>query len=201
VTTILLIRHGQTDAVDRYIAGTAEGTPLNAEGERQADRLAAALRDVPLAAVAASPLTRTRQTAEPIARVHGLDTRIVPGLLEFEFGDWTGARFSEVDFDPHWQRFNAVRSLVSPPGGELMLQVQQRVVSALLELAAACPDGCVAAVSHGDVIRAALMYFLGMPLDFVHRLEVAPASISIVTLDGHAPVVRRVNGDSAAGVR
>jgi probable phosphomutase (TIGR03848 family) len=199
VTTILLIRHGQTDAVDRYIAGTAEGTPLNDEGRRQAERLAAALRDIPLAAVAASPLTRTRQTADPIARTHALQPCIVAGLGEFEFGAWTGARFQDLDRDERWQRFNAVRSLVAPPAGELMLQVQSRAVSALLDLAAAYPDQRVVAVSHGDVIRAALMYFLGIPLDFVHRLEIAPASVSVVMLDGHAPVVRRVNGDSADG--
>jgi len=197
VTTVLLIRHGQTDAVDRYIAGTAEGTPLNAEGRQQVERLAANLRDVPLAAIAASPLTRTRETAEPIARSQGLHTRIVAGLAEFEFGEWTGAPFRDIDADPRWRRFNSVRSLVSPPGGELMLQVQQRAVSALLDLAANFPDAHLAVVSHGDVIRAALMFFLGIPLDFVHRLEVSPASVSVVLLDGNAPIVRRVNGDSA----
>ena len=87
--------------------------------------------------------------------------------------------------------------MVRAPGGELMLDVQQRAVAALLKIAATFPDGRVAAVSHGDVIRAALMYFLGIPLDLVHRFEVSPASVSIVTLDPNGPVVRRVNGDSA----
>jgi probable phosphomutase (TIGR03848 family) len=196
VTTVLLVRHGQTDAIDRYIAGTADGTSLNRTGRLQAEALAERLRDLPLAAVASSPLTRTRETAEPIARSHGLDIEFVPAFGEFEFGDWTGRSFQELDADPQWHRFNGVRSLTRAPQGELMLDVQRRAVSALLEMADARPDARVVVVSHGDVIRAALMYFLGMPLDHVHRLEISAASISIVTLDANGPVVRQVNGDS-----
>src|SRR4051812_35397627 len=103
---MLLVRHGQTDAINRYIAGTADGTPLNGDGRLQAERLAAALRDVPLAAVVSSPLLRTRETAAPIARAHGLDVEIVPAFGEFEFGAWTGRPFSDLDPDPAWQRFN-----------------------------------------------------------------------------------------------
>jgi len=195
---MLLIRHGQTDAIDNYIAGTAEGTPLNSAGRRQAQRLGETLRDLPVAAVVSSPLTRTRETADAIARPHRLAVELVPTLGEFEFGLWTGRRFDDLDADPCWRRFNVVRSVTRPPGGELMLDVQRRAVSTLLDLAHSHSDACIVAVSHGDVIRAALMYFLGMPLDFLHRLEVSAASISIVTLDSGAPVVRQVNGDSAA---
>jgi probable phosphoglycerate mutase len=196
VTTILLIRHGQTDAIDRYIAGTADGTPLNAAGRLQVERLAGYLRNAPLAAVVSSPLTRALETAEPIARSHGVEIQPAAAFAEFEVGRWTGRRFQELDADPEWQQFNAIRSLVRAPGGELMIEVQHRAVSALLDLAGAFPDASVAVVSHGDVIRAAVMYFLGMPLDMVHRLEVAPASVSTVTLDRNGPVVRRVNADS-----
>jgi broad specificity phosphatase PhoE len=197
VTTFLLVRHGQTEAIDHYVAGTAEGTPLNRTGRLQAERLVETLRGVPLAAVACSPLTRTRETAEPIARAHGLDLEVLDRLGEFEFGAWTGRRFHELDSDPRWRQFNALRSLTRAPDGELMLDVQRRVVAMLLDMADARPNAHVVVVSHGDVIRAALMYFLGMPLDHVHRLEVAAASISIVTLDVNGPVVRQVNGDSA----
>jgi probable phosphoglycerate mutase len=196
VTTVLLIRHGDTDAVDHYIAGTAEGTPLNSNGRRQVERLADYLRDLPLTALACSPLLRARETAGPIARTHGLEIRLAPDFAEFEFGAWTGRTFQQLQADPLWQRFNAVRSVVRAPGGELMLEVQQRAVAGLLDLAAAYPDGTVAVVSHGDVIRAALMFFLGIPLDFVHRLEVGPASVNVVTLGTGGAVVRRVNVDT-----
>jgi broad specificity phosphatase PhoE len=198
VTTFLLIRHGHTDAVDAYIAGTAAGTPLSEFGRRQVNVLTERLRGVPLTAVLASPLTRTIETATPIARSHDLDLHVQPAFGEFEFGAWTGRRFrDDLDADPLWQRFNRVRSLTRPPQGELMLDVQQRAITALQAAAATFPGGRVAVVSHGDVIRAALMYILGMPLDLVHRLEVSPASVSIVTLDADGGVVRQVNGDNA----
>ncbi|MCU1383602.1 MAG: Phosphoglycerate mutase [Acidobacteria bacterium] len=201
MTAILLIRHGLTDAINQYVAGTGEGTPLNAEGRAQVARLSARLRDVRMTAVLSSPLIRTRETAEAIAQVHHLPVEIVAGLTEFEFGEWTGRPFRELDADPEWQRFNRVRGLTRPPGGELMLDVQQRAVTALLEAAATYPGGRVVVVSHADVIRAALMYFLGIPLDLVHRLEIAPASVSIVTIDPNGAVVRRVNGDNADEAR
>jgi probable phosphoglycerate mutase len=196
VTRLLLIRHGQTDAVDRYLAGTAAGVPLNETGRAQAERLAVLLRQVPLSAVASSPLTRTRETAAPIAESHGLDVQVVPRLTEFDVGQWTGRTFRELEPDPEWRRFNAVRSIVRPPGGELMIEVQQRAVSALFDLAAEHSEQTIAVVSHADVIRAALMFFLGIPIDLLHRLDIAPARISIVTLNGYTPVVTQVNGDS-----
>ena len=78
-----------------------------------------------------------------------------------------------------------------------MLDVQRRVIDALLALRRRVNARAIAVVSHGDVIRAALVYFLGMPLDLFNRLDVAPAKISIVDLDDHAIVVRQVNGDTA----
>jgi broad specificity phosphatase PhoE len=197
VTTLLLIRHGQTDAIDHYVAGTADGTPLNADGRAQVARLAARLRDRPITAVVASPLTRTRETAATVAAPHRLAVDTAAGLGEFEFGDWTGRTFRDLDADTQWQRFNRVRSLTAAPGGELMLDVQRRTIAELIRIAAKYPDGCVAVVSHGDVIRAALMYFLGIPLDFVHRLEIGPASVSVVAIDVNGAVVRRVNGNNA----
>jgi probable phosphoglycerate mutase len=197
VTTLLLIRHGQTDAIDQYVAGTAEGTPLNAVGRAQVARLAARLRDRPITAIVASPLTRTRETAAAVAEPHRVAVETAADLGEFEFGDWTSRTFRELDADAQWQRFNRVRSLTAAPGGELMLDVQRRAIAELIRITAKYPDGCVAVVSHGDVIRAALMYFLGIPLDFVHRLEIGPASVSIVAIDVNGAVVRRVNGDNA----
>jgi broad specificity phosphatase PhoE len=196
VTTFFLVRHGQTDAVGSYLAGTAAGTPPNRDGEAQVQRLAEQFRDVALAAIVSSPLERARQTAEPIARTRGFAIEVSAAFVEFEIGAWTGRTFADIDADPEWRRFNAARSLVRAPGGELMLDVQQRAVAALIDLAARYPNDSVLVVSHGDVIRAALMYFLGMPIDMLHRIDVAPASVSIVTLDGWTPIVRQVNGDT-----
>ena len=197
MTTFYLVRHGMTDGVGHYLAGTsATGTPLNATGRQQVDRLAQLFRNLPLSAIVSSPLIRTRQTAEAIAGARGSAVQIVPAFLEVEVGDWTGATVDELERNPEWRRYNEARSLVRPPGGELMIDVQQRSVAAILDLASMHPDGSVVIVSHGDVIRALIMYFLGMPFEFVHRIEIAPASISVVTLDGWAPLVRQVGADT-----
>jgi probable phosphoglycerate mutase len=195
MTTFLLIRHGDTDAVNHYIAGTAPGTPLNERGRAQVRQLAERLRSVTLAAIVSSPLERCRVTAEVIAKDRNVPITIEPALTEFEFGDWTGRTFRELDPDPMWQRFNAVRSLARAPHGEMMIEVQQRAVAALSALAASHPNGTVAVISHGDVIRSVLMLVLGMPLEGVHRLEVSPAGITCIAWDENAPVVRGMNGD------
>jgi probable phosphoglycerate mutase len=197
MTRLLLIRHGQTAAIGRYLSGTAPGTPLTESGRGQVRRLSERLRGVPIAAVVSSPMTRALETAAAIAEVQKVPVQTDAALTEFEVGGWTGRTFDDLQGQPEWHRFNGLRSLVRAPGGELMLDVQQRAVTALLGLAAQHPDATVAVVSHGDVIRAAVMFFLGMPLDLVHRIDISPARVSIVVMDGRAaPVVQLVNGDN-----
>jgi len=197
MTTLLLIRHGLTDDVDHVLSGRAAGVRLNDDGRRQAAELAERLREVPLDAILTSPLERARDTAEAIAARRSVRVQTIEALQEFDVGAWTGRAIASMEANTSWRRFNEVRSSTAAPGGELMLAVQMRVVSTLLELGERYPDGTVAVISHGDVIRAALMHFLGMPIDFVHRLDVSPARISVVRLDGWAPRVLQVNGESA----
>ncbi|HEY2904516.1 MAG TPA: histidine phosphatase family protein [Vicinamibacterales bacterium] len=199
MTTFLLVRHGLTDAVDHVLTGTQSGVHLNAAGREQVARLAERLRYVSLVAVASSPLERALETATPIAANHQIDVQTIASLTEFEVGQWAGRTFASLDGTVAWQRFNAERSLTRAPGGELMLDVQRRGISALLELQARHPSGSVAVVSHGDVIRAMLLYALGMPIDFFHRLDVAPASISVLELGDGPPRVRLINGGNIPG--
>jgi broad specificity phosphatase PhoE len=196
VTTFLLIRHGLTDAVDHVLTGTQSGVHLNAAGRAQIARLAERLRHVPLTAVVSSPLERALETAAPIASVHQIDVETVVSLTEFEVGEWAGRTFASLDGTAEWQRFNAVRSATRPPGGELMLDVQRRGVSTLLDLHTRYASGNIAVVSHGDVIRGMLLYVLGIPIDFFYRLDIAPASISVVELGDGQPRVRLINGDT-----
>ena len=191
-TTLLLIRHGFNDAVGVRLAGR-EAVPLNEAGFEQARRLVTRLSRVRIDAIYASPLLRTRQTAAPLAAERGLDVREMPGALEFQMGTWDGRRFDDLQRDEGWQRFNAQRSLTRGPGGELMLEVQARFVGALLEAAAQHPGGTIAVFSHADLIRAAIMYFAGMPIDFFHRLDVAPASICAIALRPDGPALIKAN--------
>src|SRR3954447_9419397 len=195
MTTVYLIRHGRTDAIGRHLA--AANIELNDAGHAQVRRMVERLHDVRFDAVLASPLPRTRQTAEPLAGDHGLDVTIIPQLVECEFGRWSGQTFAALAGDVQWRRFNDARAITCPPGGELMLAVQHRAVAALLDARDRYPDGTIAIVSHGDVIRSALLYFLGMPIDFVHRLEVSPGGISVLELGQTWVRVVPVNGDSA----
>jgi broad specificity phosphatase PhoE len=196
VTRFLLIRHADHDAIGRYLAGRRAGLSLNASGRAQVVALVAALKTVALTAVASSPLERTRETADPIARDHGLEVIVVPDLIEFDVGDWTGRPFSSLDRTAGWRHFNEFRSITRAPGGETMLDVQARAMRALLHLRERHPSGVVAAVFHGDVIRSVVMYLLGIPIDFLHRVEISPARISVVDISDQEIRVLQVNGDS-----
>jgi broad specificity phosphatase PhoE len=200
MTTFLLIRHGLTDAVDHRLAGIAPGTHLNEVGRAQVAQLVERLHDVPLTRVVSSPLERTRETADPIGRDHRLAVEIVPAFLEYDVGAWTGTAFPDLDANPTWQRFSTIRSVTRADEGELMLDVQHRSVTALLDLNGRYPDGVIAIVTHGDVIRAMLLFALGMPIDFYQRLDILPARISIITFGDAAPRVLQVNGDTATVV-
>jgi len=197
MTTFLLIRHGLTDAVGHSMTGHEPGVHLNALGRDQAASLPRRLGSVPLAAIYASPLERTRETAQPVADARGLPVQIEPRFIEVDFGGWTNQRFADMASDPGWVLYNAYRGVTRPPRGEGLLDVQRRTVDALLELQARHPGDVVAVFSHADTIRAMLLYFLGMPVDFVQRLELSPARISVLQLGACAPRVLQVNGDTA----
>jgi broad specificity phosphatase PhoE len=191
-TTILLLRHGQNDAVGIRLAGR-EAVPLNDAGLEQARRLVARLAGVRIDAIYSSPLLRTRQTAEPLAEARGLEVRDMPGAVEFNMGEFDGRRFDELKQDRGWQRFNEQRSLARGLGGESMLEVQARFVGDLLQAAVRHAGGTFAVFSHADLIRAAVMYFAGMPIDFFHRLDLAPASLCAVALRPGGPALLKVN--------
>lgn len=196
MTTFLLIRHGLTDAVGTLMTGHEPGVHLNATGRDQAAALPERLNNVPLAAIYASPLERTRQTAQPVADARGLQIQIEPRFIEVDFGGWTNRRFADLAGDPHWQLYNAHRGVSRPPQGEGLIDVQARTVEALLDLHERHPHEVVAIVSHADTLRAILLYFLGMPVDFVQRLELSPARISVLQLGNGAPHIVQVNGES-----
>jgi probable phosphoglycerate mutase len=196
MTTFVLIRHGLTDAVGQLMTGHRAGVHLTPAGRDQVAALPARLRNVPLAAIYASPLERTMETAQTIADGCGVRVQPDPRFIEVDFGEWTGQRFADLASDPAWQLYNRFRGVTRPPNGESLLDVQKRTVAALLELEARHRDQVVAIVSHADTLRAILLYFLGMPVDFVLRLELSPARISVLQLGAGAPRVLQVNGDS-----
>jgi probable phosphoglycerate mutase len=193
MTTFLLIRHGTNDLVDRAIAGWMPGVHLNQEGQAQAERLAERLGETEIAAIYSSPLERAYETAEPIARRRGLPVQICPGFGEIQFGDWTGHSLEDLADVPGWRHFNSFRSGTRVPGGELMLEVQARTVAELDRLREQHPKETVVVVSHGDIIKAVVAHYAGIPLDLFQRIEISPASVSILTLDESGPRLLRIN--------
>jgi probable phosphomutase (TIGR03848 family) len=192
-TTIFLMRHGDNDWIGHTLVGWTPGIHLNENGRRQAESLGDRLGKLPIAAIYSSPLERARETAAPLAARLGLDVRTCEALGEIRLGEWTGKKVVELEDDPLWRRFNRQRSTTRIPGGESMLEVQLRMVDAFEKIRAAHPDSSVAVFSHGDPIRAIVMHCLGTPLDFVHRVEVYPASISRIILNDQGPLVVTLN--------
>lgn len=193
MTTFLLVRHATCDPVGHRLAGRAPGITLNAEGREQAVRLAAWLSPVAIDAVYSSPLERTTETAGYVAAPRGLAVVPHDAFVELDFGAWTGREIESLDGETDWKQFNAFRSGVGPPGGELMVAAQTRAVAALLSLATRHAAQTVVVVSHADVLRATLCYFAGVPLDFLLRLDIAPASVSAVAIDDWGPRLLTVN--------
>jgi broad specificity phosphatase PhoE len=178
-----LLRHGEHGLLGRALAGRMPGVGMTERGRAEIAAQAERLAGEKIAAIYASPLQRTRETAEIVAERLGLPIGFRDDLIELDFGEWTGATFDSIRADPRWQAWSTQRSLATIPGGESMRAVQQRVVAAIVELNERHLDETVVLVSHGDVIRSALVFLLGMPLDFYNRIEVVQGSISTVRLD------------------
>jgi len=193
VTVFYLLRHGEHVLRGRVLAGRTPGVGLSARGRAEIAAVADRLAEERIAALCSSPLQRTRETAEILADRLDLPIEYREDVIELDFGEWTGLTFDAVRADERWKLWSTCRSIATVPGGESMRQVQERVVEALFELRQAHPDGTVVVVSHGDVIRAALLFALGMPLDFYSRIEVGLASMSTIRIDNSGLRVLTVN--------
>ncbi len=193
MTLFHLVRHGEHVMQGRLLAGRMPGLGLSAKGRAEAAAAADRLADETIDAVYASPLQRAQETAEILAGRLGMPVLSREDVSELDFGEWTGLTFDQVKADQRWELWRSCRSIAAIPGGESWRQVQDRIVNALFDLRRTHRDETVVIVSHGDVIRAALLFVLGMPLDFYARIEVALASISTVRIDDAGIRVPAVN--------
>ena len=182
--TIHLVRHAVHPLVDRVLVGRTSGVQLGKGGREQAKALARRLAIEEIGAVQSSPRERALETAALIAAPLGLPVDIVPDLDEADFGQWAGCSFDELNRDPRWIAWNNERGTARPPGGETMRELQNRILRHLDRLQAEKPNRNLVLVSHAEVIRAALLHFLGIALDGFARVEISPASISTLLLNG-----------------
>ena len=193
-TLVLFVRHGRTPTTGATLPGRAPGLHLADEGVAQAETAAArigALESV--AAVYASPMERTRETAAPIARARRLRVRGATGLVECDFGDWTGRKLSQLRKLDAWRTVQRYPSGFRFPGGESFAEMQSRAVDAVHELVGRHPGDTIVAVSHADVIKAVVAAATGTHLDLFQRIVVSPCSITAILYGPEGPVVLTVN--------
>ena len=193
MTRFYLIRHAAIDGLGQRIAGRMPGVTLNASGREQAAHLALRLARERIDAIYTSPQLRAVQTAEAVALELRLEVKIANEVDEIDFGDWTGKTYEELAKVAGWRTFNALHSSTRLPNGELLLEAQTRVIAFMERLRAESAEKRIALVSHGDVIRVALAHQLGIPLDFIMRFDVGPASVSAVELHTDGPRVLWIN--------
>jgi len=186
-TTFYFVRHGESEAnAARRFAGRSD-SPLTAKGRRQADAVADELETVPFDRVVSSDLSRTRDTAEVIAKRHGVPVEVVPALREIDVGEHTGKPFDEVAGLPEWRD----DGFVTWPGGETLEQVLSRTLGAIDRLARENPGKTICVVGHGGVNRILLSHFLGI-LPKLDRSPATNTSISVVVTDGTTHRVERL---------
>jgi probable phosphomutase (TIGR03848 family) len=201
MATVILVRHGRTTAnAGGTLAGRLPGVKLDETGIGQAARTGERLAVVPLTAVVTSPLERCRQTARTILRAQPGGSRLSTdrAFTECDYGEWQGRPLKDLAREKLWSLVQTQPSAATFPGGESMAAMQARAVSAVRRRDAAIEeefgaDAVWAVVSHGDVIKSIIADALGMHLDLFQRIQVDPASISIIRYTGPRPYVLATN--------
>jgi probable phosphomutase (TIGR03848 family) len=193
-TVVLFVRHGQTPTTGKKLPGRALGLHLAPEGIAQAQAAGERIGALDtVRAVYASPMERAQETAAPIAKSCGLRVRTHKGLIEADFGAWTGKNLSSLRKLPEWQSVQRYPSGFRFPKGESFSEMQTRMTGAVAELVARHPGEAIVAVSHADTIKAAIADAAGTPLDLFQRIVVSPCSVSVVMYTPTGPIVLSVN--------
>ncbi len=198
MTTVLLVRHGVTEANrGGLLAGWTPGVHLADKGREQVQALGTRLAPVPLAAVVSSPLERCQETAAAIVAARngsGLAVETDERVGECRYGDWTGQELKKLTKDPLWKVVQAHPSAATFPGGEALRETQARAVGAVRDWNARLgPEATYVVVSHGDVIKAVVADALGLHLDLFQRIVADPASVTVIRYTELRPFVVRVN--------
>lgn len=180
---LLLIRHGENDFVKSgKMAGRLPGVHLNEKGQKQAQALAEALKDIPLKAVYSSPLERAMETAKPIAESHKLKIVEQPDLMDTDIGKWQGKSWRVLGLTKLWKVVQNAPSRFRFPEGESFLEAQTRYVNAIERIIQTNnkPKDVIVVVFHADPIKLVVAQFLGMPLDHFQRLSCDTGSLTAI---------------------
>lgn len=182
MTTIVLVRHGETDWNREGRYQGSRDIPLNARGSRQAVLLGQGLSAFRFTAAVASPLARAAQTAGHALAGRNVALRTDPRLQEIGHGEWEGLLKTEVEqrWPELWQHWRRAPHEVTMPGGESLAQVQQRACAVLAEIAAAQPAGVVLMAAHDATNRTLLLHALGAPLSRFWCLKQDPTCVNVL---------------------
>ncbi len=193
-TLVVMVRHGHTPTTGKILPGRAAGLQLSDSGRAEAQ--AAGIRLAALSTVAAvytSPLERARETAAPIGAALGRKVQIDRGLLECDFGEWTGEELRTLVKRPEWTTVQRSPSTFRFPGGESFTEMQTRIVSAIDRIVHKHPGATVVCVSHADPIKAAVAHAMGTHIDLFQRIVISTCSVSAVAYGIGGPIVLNVN--------
>ena len=173
----VMIRHGRSTAnISDTLAGRMPGVALADEGVTQASLLGEALREVAFTSLGASPLQRAQETATLAFAGRAFDT--VDGIIENDYGTWTGRPLAELRVLPEWEPLHSNAADFVFPQGEAIREIAARAVAAVRERAQR--SGLHAMVSHADIIALIANHAAGAPINAYHQLAVAPASLTLV---------------------
>jgi probable phosphoglycerate mutase len=198
-TLVLFVRHGTTPTTGKVLPGRARGLHLSEHGREQAQRAAERIAEVgKIAAVYSSPLERARETAAPIARLTKKMTRIERGLVECDFGAWTGLALRRLMKKPEWSIVQRAPSTFRFPGGESFTEMQSRMVGTVDAIRRRHPGRAIVCVSHADTIKAAVAHATGTPLDLFQRIVISTCSVTAILYSDGGPVVLTVNSTGAS---
>jgi len=190
---IYLVRHGHSTANAKSIlAGRDFKVKLSKSGEVQAQSLAEQLAQVEFADFYSSPLPRCLETLQPLIDGHpGAVIKELTGVIEMEYGDWSGKRLATLSRNKLWRTIQERPSLVRFPSGESFVEMQNRALESVKK--AAIPGKNILICSHGDVIKAIVAGFLGLHLDQFQRITIDPASITKIMLMGDSTRLLSLN--------
>lgn len=193
--TLILVRHGRTPAnADGILAGRTPGVHLDEVGRQSVVELRERMTGLDVQHVVASPLERTQQTAQLLFPNISLQTH--DGLIECEYGDWTGRKLAELKDEPLFKTVQKTPDQVVFPNGEAMQAMSDRAIATVRELdsnfvSQSGTDVIWAAVSHGDVIKAIVADALGLELRKFQKIYVEPASVCVIRYnDGDAALLK-----------
>ena len=198
-TLVLLVRHGTTPTTGKILPGRARGLHLAESGKERARRAAERIAELgSIAAIYSSPLERARETAAPIAGALRKPVRIERGLLECDFGDWTGQSLRRLMKKPEWTTVQRAPSMFRFPDGESFVEMQTRMADAVDRIRRRHAGKTVVCVSHADPIKALVAHATGTPLDLFQRIVISTCSVTAIMYTDSSPIVLTVNSTGAS---